>query len=309
MFQVAGDVNNSESSILLPDSILDNSPSLKDKIDPTEELLYRVYGCELIQEAGILLKLPQVVMATGQNIFHRFFYRKSLERFDSFTVAMGSILLASKIEEKLKYLRDIIFVFHHIYQRRKCLKLKPLELGGVRYSEWKNELITIERYLLKELGFSFYNILDHPHKYILYYVKMLDGTSELSQIAWNYLNDSLRLDLSLRYPAEEIACTAIYMAARKCNFPLPNNPPWWSLMIADKNRMLLICDKILELYHMPKVNFIDRISHFYLYMHFQFLIPIITFIVLFLFNNLIGNSTTVIVHFFHSTFMNSHIQV
>ena len=250
----AEDLDNPDFSILLPDSILNFSPSQKDKIDPTEELLYRVYGCELIQEAGILLKLPQVVMATGQNIFHRFFYRKSLERFDSFTVAMGSILLASKIEEKLKYLRDIIFVFHHIYQRRKCLKLKPLELGGVRYTEWKNELITMERYLLKELGFSFYNILDHPHRYILYYVKMLDGSSELSQIAWNYLNDSLRLDLSLRYPAEEIACAAIYMAARKCDFSLPTNPPWWSLMMVDKDRLLSICDRILELYRMPKVR-------------------------------------------------------
>ena len=264
---VTGDSGDSDSSILLPDSILDSSPSQKDLIDPKEEFLYRVYGCELIQEAGILLKLPQVVMATGQNIFHRFFYRKSFERFDSFTVAMGCILLASKIEEKLKYLRDIIFVFHHIYQRRKCLKLKPLELGGVRYTEWKNELITMERYLLKELGFSFYNILDHPHKYILYYVKMLEGSSELSQIAWNYLNDSLRLDLSLRYPAEEIACAAIYMAARKCDFALPDNPPWWSLMMVDKSRLLLICDKILELYHMPKVLIIVP---FYFYRLFYF---------------------------------------
>jgi cyclin L len=255
MDEAIADDDSYDSSILLPDSILNFSPSQKDKIDQTEELLYRVYGCELIQEAGILLKLPQVVMATGQNIFHRFFYRKSLERFDSFTVAMGSVLLASKIEEKLKYLRDIIFVFHHIYQRRKGLKLKPLELGGVRYTEWKGELITMERYLLKELGFSFYNILDHPHKYILYYVKMLDGTSELSQLAWNYLNDSLRLDLSLRYPAEEIACAAIYMAARKCGFSLPDNPPWWRLMMSDKNKLLLICDRVLELYHMPKVLF------------------------------------------------------
>ena len=271
----AEDLDNPDFSILLPDSILNFSPSQKDKIDPTEELLYRVYGCELIQEAGILLKLPQVVMATGQNIFHRFFYRKSLERFDSFTVAMGSILLASKIEEKLKYLRDIIFVFHHIYQRRKCLKLKPLELGGVRYTEWKNELITMERYLLKELGFSFYNILDHPHRYILYYVKMLDGSSELSQIAWNYLNDSLRLDLSLRYPAEEIACAAIYMAARKCNFSLPTNPPWWSLMMVDKDRLLSICDRILELYHMPKVrseilfNITERCFFYVIFLFFE----------------------------------------
>jgi hypothetical protein len=59
----------------------------------------RVFGCELIQEAGILLKLygayvgptrliliadlsdprPQVAMATGQTILHRFFLRASLK--------------------------------------------------------------------------------------------------------------------------------------------------------------------------------------------------------------------------------------
>jgi hypothetical protein len=268
---------------ILPEEVLSNTPSRKDGIDFTEELMHRVFGCELIQEAGILMKLPQVVMATGQNIFHRFFYRKSFKRYDAFTVAMGCILLACKIEEKPKYLRDVVFVFHHMYQRRKNLKLKPLELGGERYTSWKNELITIERFLLKELGFSFYSVLDHPHKYILYYIKMLNGTKELAQVAWNYLNDSLRLDLCLRYPAQEIACAAVFMASRKCDFPLPDsdehesvhenglsdsslsagNPRksvcWWMLMTNDKKRILTICEAILELYRIPKVREIIKV--------------------------------------------------
>jgi hypothetical protein len=36
-----------------------------------------------------------------------------------------------------------------------------------------SELITMERFLLKELGFSFYNPIEHPHKYLLYYIKVL----------------------------------------------------------------------------------------------------------------------------------------
>ena len=95
-------------SVLLPLCRLESSPSKKDGIDAQTETLHRVFGCELIQEAGILLKLPQVVMVTGQNILHRFFYRKSLKRFDSFTVAMGSLLLASKVEEKPKLLREVM---------------------------------------------------------------------------------------------------------------------------------------------------------------------------------------------------------
>ena len=80
-----------------------------------------------------------------------------------------------------------------MYLKRKNLKLKPLELGGQQYTLWKNELITMERYLLKELGFSMYNSMDHPHKYILYFIKLLGGNNQLAQCSWNYLNDSLRL--------------------------------------------------------------------------------------------------------------------
>lgn len=72
----------------------------------------------------------------------------------------------------------------------------------------------MEKYILKELGFGFYNIMDHPHKFILYYIKTLGGDSALAQKAWNYLNDSLRLDCCVRYRAELIACAAIFMAAR-----------------------------------------------------------------------------------------------
>ena len=64
-----------EESVLLPEEILAFSPSLKDGIDPEEETFHRVYGCELVQEAVILLRLPQVVAVAGQNLLQRFFYR------------------------------------------------------------------------------------------------------------------------------------------------------------------------------------------------------------------------------------------
>jgi cyclin L len=59
-------------------------------------------------------------------------------------------------------------------------------------------------------------------QFILYYIKVLEGRRgqeakgmrELAQRAWNYLNDSLRLDCCVRYKAELVACAAIFMAAR-----------------------------------------------------------------------------------------------
>lgn len=42
----------------------------------------RVYSCELIQQMGIMLRLPQVAVATAQVMFHRFYARRSMRRFD-----------------------------------------------------------------------------------------------------------------------------------------------------------------------------------------------------------------------------------
>ncbi|KAK1288697.1 Cyclin-L1-1 [Acorus calamus] len=66
----------------LTDEQLKNSPSRKDGIDEETETSLRIYGCDLIQESGILLRLPQQVMATGQVLFHRFYCKKSFARFN-----------------------------------------------------------------------------------------------------------------------------------------------------------------------------------------------------------------------------------
>ena len=140
---------------LLPAEMLENSPSKRDGIDADVEMAHRIWGCALIQEAGILLRLPQVVMCTAQNLFHRFYYRKSLARFDTFLVAMGTFFLACKVEEKPKRIREVLFVFHYVYRLRARKAGASLELGGVRYNGWKDALVKMERHVLKELGFSF----------------------------------------------------------------------------------------------------------------------------------------------------------
>ena len=63
----------------LDDDSIENSPSRKDGIDKDTETTLRIYGCELIQEAGILLGFHQAVMATGQVLFHRFYCKRSMK--------------------------------------------------------------------------------------------------------------------------------------------------------------------------------------------------------------------------------------
>lgn len=69
-------------SFYLTEEQLENSPSRQDGIDKDTEANLRMYGCQVIQEAGILLGFDQVVMATGQVLLHRFYCKRSMKTFN-----------------------------------------------------------------------------------------------------------------------------------------------------------------------------------------------------------------------------------
>lgn len=52
-----GRAAQSGEDLLLPAEVLDASPSARDGVDGDTETRHRVFGCELISEVGILLKL------------------------------------------------------------------------------------------------------------------------------------------------------------------------------------------------------------------------------------------------------------
>jgi len=259
------------AAVLLPASILDKpSPSSRHGVDVKTETVHRAWGCTLICEAGVLLKLPQVAVATAQNLLHRFYWRKSLKAtlFDAFTIAMACLFLATKIEENPRTLRQVLYVFHHLYRKRKFrnsagkkgaisskdARNAPLELGGDRYNQWKKKLMEGERWVLKELGFGFYQVMEHPHKFLVYYCKYLGQhgmeadeltTKKLAQSAWDYLNDSMRLDLCVRHSTKDIACAAMLLASRHPDVAvvLPS-PEWMQALGADPQTVHALCDKV-----------------------------------------------------------------
>ena len=54
-------------NVLVPADKLSPTPSFTDGLDSETEMDLRVLGCELIQTAGILLKLPQVSRNFSEN--------------------------------------------------------------------------------------------------------------------------------------------------------------------------------------------------------------------------------------------------
>ena len=152
--------------------------------------------------------------------------------------------------------RDVLNVFHHLEQKRAgATNFAVLDIYSQRYTTLKERLIRAEREILKELGFVLYT--EHPHKFILNYCKLLTlerDTPRLAQQAWNFINDSQRTNVCIKFAPEVICCAAIWMAARVLQLVLP--PKWWELFDAAKEDMDAVCEQVLALYSRPKARFV-----------------------------------------------------
>lgn len=270
--RIYGHIVISLENSILPEDKLSQTPSQLDGLDRETEYDLRILGCELIQTAGILLKLPQVrqslifpifpnspfllpqvAMATGQVLFQRFFYTKSFVQYQMETTAMSCVCLASKIEEAPRRIRDVMNVFHHIKQVRAQRPITSL-LIDQQYITLKTQVIKAERRVLKELGFCVH--VKHPHKLIVMYLQVLgfEKNQMVMQMAWNFMNDSLRTDVFVRYQPETIACACIYLTARKLSIPLPSHPAWYGTFKVAEDEIIDVCYRVYELYRRPKPN-------------------------------------------------------
>eukprot|EP00929_Paragymnodinium_shiwhaense_P055721 TRINITY_DN27903_c0_g1_i1.p1 TRINITY_DN27903_c0_g1~~TRINITY_DN27903_c0_g1_i1.p1 ORF type:complete len:356 (+),score=76.65 TRINITY_DN27903_c0_g1_i1:82-1149(+) len=248
--------------IRVPEELLRKTPSRKDGITAATEEQLRIFGADLIQRAAVLLKLRQVACVSACAIFQRFYFRRSLAEVDASVAAAASLLLACKLEEVHRKLRDVVTVFFRLRMRApqtdgmqlfSGIPTPALDPSCREFLEMKQEVIAMERVILRELGFAVGLLLEHPHKYVIQFVKAVVRSpdwlvADLAQSAWNYLNDSTRTTLSCTYFPHQIATAAIYLAARERKVRLPCSPPWWELFDTSLEDVQAIARSILRLY-------------------------------------------------------------
>jgi len=197
--------------------------------------------CDFLQEFGVQLQLPQLTIATGFVYFHRFFAIKDFSEYDRINIAIACLFLAGKVEETPKKLKDVIQISHKLSHQFFTPKEKynTLKLDSPQYEDLQKRIVIYERIILQALSFDL-NV-EHPYKYLLEYIKKMNGNRGLAQTAWNFVNDSLRSSLCLKYRPQLIACAAIYLASKR---------QWWIgiFIEAPQRDFDDICCQILELY-------------------------------------------------------------
>lgn len=231
---------------------LETTVSQRDGISKDLEEDLRNFGCELIESAGILLKLPQVAMATAQVLFQRFFYMASLKDFGIVEIGMGSLFLASKLEECFVRMTHLITVYDLLIRRIKGQSIKiPLDAFSQRAYNLKTMTIAAEMQILRKLGFIVHVQL--PYNLMINYLRILDleENEKVTKRAWNYLNDGLRTNIYVTHEPHTIAVAAIWLACRDEQIKLPCQPgqEWWLLFDADYINFKNAASHIKRLYY------------------------------------------------------------
>ncbi|KAJ1798893.1 hypothetical protein LPJ75_006764, partial [Coemansia sp. RSA 2598] len=247
--------------LLTPEQIA-QSPSHRLGMSRSLEADLRAYGCHLIEAAGIVLRVPQVVMASAQILFQRFYYLAAFQDFALRGIVLGALFLACKVEENPQSIRDIINVVDIVVKRDRGYPEHVTDGYDAEYYDLKNEMVIAELQILRKLGFNVQ--VELPYGLLVNYLRSLELTDHPSipQLAWNYLNDSLRTPVYVCFQPETIACAAIYLAAYECKLRLPSSPPWWIIFDANGEDVVQVAKAIKALYlrDWPKVLPLDGVE-------------------------------------------------
>ncbi|EGC28862.1 hypothetical protein DICPUDRAFT_10863, partial [Dictyostelium purpureum] len=213
------------------------------------EITYRRASAAFIQDVGIRLKMPQLTIATAISYFHKFFIRHHLKDHDRFIVATACLFLAGKVEETPRKLDDVIKISYMAKNKKKGeAPEKVAQPSQVEHNLLRNKVLQNEHLILTTIAFEL--VVEHPYKYLLEYMKTIQGSKNLCQVAWNFVNDSLRTSLCLHYPPDLISYASVYLATRFLNFKLPTDckKEWWEMLGISFEVLEDISKQILDLY-------------------------------------------------------------
>ena len=192
---------------------------------------------------------------------------------------MGALLLASKLTENIRRVRDIVNVIYFVSSKpaspiisaqrdtamqasekeqndddvvaSEChpipiLQTQLLAYVGTEYYEWRDRATFAEAVILREIGFQLE--VNLPYGLLINYAKVLEvvHNTRLMSKALGYMNDSFRTPANILFQPNVMACASILLAARDSKHGLPKC--WHDLFDADARSIECACRLINNLY-------------------------------------------------------------
>jgi hypothetical protein len=243
---------------------LATSASQLDDIPLDLEDSVRFAGARLTQAAGILLRLPQEVIAQAIVVFMRFWQGAnggSLAEFGAEQVSSASLYLTTKLSAHPKSPRSLVNVYAYLSalpttffvlkQLQRKQDAQEYFVSEGTYERRRATLFTTEQRILRTLGFNAHVQL--PYTLCITYLQALDvfahpRASELAKRAIAHLNTALLSPqcLYLTHQPPALATAAIYLAARETGIKMPECE-WWEVFDTDREVLGFLCVGLLSL--------------------------------------------------------------
>lgn len=246
---------------------------------------YRRQTVMFMEQLGQNLDHSKLTICSAHVFFHRFFLRQSFRAHDRLHVGVACMFLAGKVEECPKRLSEVVgqyFELRSSSSSRSSLSSSvndhsPDDQKAV--DRMKERIIINERIILHTLAFDM--VIVHPHgimstgmvKFLHKLPEYVFSTSEdkatvessktkamkikkITQLAWNFTNDSFATTLCLQYRPKEIAMALAYLAIVYAKI-IPkefyycasdHESPWWTEFDVPEKHMNDICKQLLQMY-------------------------------------------------------------
>ena len=234
------------------------SPSVLEGMTPAQEVANRQKGVNFITQVGIMLKLPQMTLATASVYLHRFFMRHAMAQngktgLHHYSVAATAIFLATKVEENYRKMKELVVACCRVAQKQPNLVIDD---QSKEYWKWRDTILHNEDLLLEALCFDLQ--LEQPYRILLDFLRYYDvqANKQLRNTSWAFVNDSLVTTMCLQLPPSAIAGSALYMGVRFAGTSLPDDDrgrPWWEQLGLDVQDIQKGCNLMAEVYENPSL--------------------------------------------------------
>ncbi|KAK7512493.1 cyclin-like protein [Phyllosticta citriasiana] len=215
----------------------------------------RFAGARLTQLAGVLLRLPQDIIAQAIVIFARFWIGAeggSLLEYGAKDVSAACLYMASKLSAFPKSPKNVVNVYAYLdsfpstfvesskFQER--IDAESYYVSEGTYHALRSLLMRTEAHILRVLGFDTHVAL--PYTLCINYLQALgikldvSAGQNLARRAFAHLNTALLSPqlLYLTHQPAQIATAAIYLAAREVEVKLPGEE-WWEVFDTDREEL------------------------------------------------------------------------
>ncbi|KAI9719660.1 MAG: hypothetical protein M1812_003431 [Candelaria pacifica] len=233
---------------------LSTSGSQLDGVPVDLENSIRYAGAKLTQAAGILLQLPQDIIAQAVVVFTRFWLGTeggSLKEYDAKDVSAACLYMMAKLSSFPQSPRNVLNCYAYLLSSSSHLtnaSSKHTEPNpdsyyiseGV-YLTQRARLFRTEAHILRVLGFQTHIAL--PYTLAINYLQALDvmalpNSSSLARQTFAHLTSALLSPqlLYLTHQPAALATASIYLAARELAVKLPSEE-WWQVFDTDREEL------------------------------------------------------------------------